>query len=161
MPEPISEREALQRIIKVADQQLDLLEDAHSRSDVDVRGLSRTSLELLLEAMATFVGRVEGEDFSAFSERFTRMKAQNIDVRRHMIELGAGWQCRSCKSDVVGGVIISGVKKRKVKLELRCKACGEATPIGRLGHAAFKKRFGHMVEPGWNPQLNGFICPES
>lgn len=154
------EKEALLKIVAVADQQLDLLQDAARRTDVDVAGLSRVGLELLLQAIGAEVSGVSGEAFEAFAARAHKVKADTIDVRQHLIALGEGWRCRHCKADVVGAAVISGQAKGKLKVSLQCRSCGRTSPIDRLGMAAFKNKFGHLVGAGWDPTTNGFICQD-
>jgi len=152
-----NEGEALARILDAAEVQLDLLADAATRPEVDSRGLAATGLELLLEAMAATVAEVPGDRYRAFAARVAEVGAASEDVRLHLIELAEGWACKSCGADVAKDASIAGIKARKPKLSLVCKACGRATPVAALGLAAFKTRFGRRVSPAWNPSLQGFI----
>lgn len=162
------ERHALSKILDAAGAQLDLLADATHRPEVDRARLSQSCLDFLLEAIA-----VQAENLAeaklppdvraaaqAFAERERDLRARSIDVRHHLIELGEGWMCGQCKTDVVSGAVISGVRKKRIKLELRCKACGSTAPIKKQGRAAFDKRFGHLLADDWNPEANGFIWNE-
>lgn len=156
----MNEREALEAIIAAAGQQLDLIEEAAIRPEIDKAQLSKSALDLVLAAMASHVQGLDGEAFAAFAARVAQIKAEQIDVRHHLIELSESWVCRACKSDVASGAVIAGVKARKPKVSLACKACGATTPLAPLGVAAFKKRFGQLVKPTWNPEHNGFIWNE-
>ncbi len=160
-----SEVQALAKIIDVANTQLDLLDDAQRRSEVDKGQLARSSLDFLLQAIAVEADNLSSGDVppalrdaaARFAERERQLRATAIDVRHHLIALGDGWMCGQCKSDVVGGAVISGVQRKKIKIELQCKSCGATSPIKPAGSKVFDGKFGHLVAEGWNPKLNGFV----
>ena len=150
---------ALERIVAAANQQLDLLEDAAQRTDVDKKGLSEASLGLLLDALAAETDKLGGE-LGLFGDRVRALKAHGRDVREHLIALSKDWKCRHCKCDVASGAVIAGVKARKPKVELACKSCGRTTPLEKFGVAAFKALFVDQIRKDWNPELNGFVWNE-
>ena len=45
-------------------------------------------------------------------------------------------------------------------VRLRCATCGRVSAISNLGLAAFKKRFGHVIGPDWDPTKNGFLTKD-
>lgn len=155
-----SKTDALTRIIEVANQQLDLLEDARRRPDVDLDGLSKVALEMLLRAVADAAEGSDDPALAAFAARLAEKGKTDVDVRRHLIALGEGWGCKHCKNDVVGDAVVSMLDDGRPKVELRCASCGRVSPISNLGLAAFKKRFGHLVGPDWDPTQNGFLTKD-
>lgn len=151
------EHNALAAIVAVAEQQRRLLFEASIRPDADVAGVARSGLDLLLRTIAAQSSTLAGvPGLTEFAEQLANDLHDAVDVRHHLIELGEGWMCRSCKNDVVAGVVITGLAKDAVRLELACKACGRTTPIGKAGRAAFDERFGDRVGPDWDPRRNGF-----
>ncbi len=150
-----SNGDALARIVATASTQLDLLADARRRPEIDRAGLAQTALDLLLESIAREAAAAGGE-LVGFAERFEADKARGLDVRRHLIALGADWSCRHCKNDVVRAVILT-LADDVWKPQLVCRACGRTSPLAPRGIAALKKRFGARLEdPAWDPTENGF-----
>jgi hypothetical protein len=156
MVAPDPARALLARIVDAAGQQLGLLEDARARPEVDAARLSQLGLELLMEAIASGAAQLDDPALRAFAERLGAHRAAGVDVRQHLVALSEGWACRRCGEDVAAGVTLDLRAPRAPKPKLRCKACGELSPIARAGHAAFKTKFGALIGPGWDPRSNGF-----
>jgi hypothetical protein len=143
----------LERIVAVAATQLDLLEDARRRPEIDRAGLAETALELVLKGIAA-EARAAGLD--TFAQRHAAFAARGGDAQRHLIALGEGWACRHCKNDVVRSVQLARVDDRW-KASLVCRACGRVSPIAPLGTAALARHFGALLEDAdWDPTDNGF-----
>lgn len=160
----VSQVEALLRIVETAGIQLDLLEDAAKRPEVDRAGLSEAGLELLLQSIASNArDAAESESdpglqdrLRAFADRVARWKSGAVQVSRHLLELATDWTCKQCGSDVPRGARISGVRAAMVQVEIVCRACGAATKLNPKGKKAFERWFGPLVKPEWNPKLHGF-----
>lgn len=166
---PPSERQALERIVALAETQLDVIEDAAKRSSVDHGGLAQTSLQLLLQGMAAQLRGLAlepGTDpalaakLKAFAERVDQHKARTVSVKDHLFELAEGWSCKHCGADVPSGAAISGVRVGQPRVELICRACTKTTRLTRDGEQVFEKRFGALLSESWNPALNGFVWNE-
>ena len=162
------EREALDRILELAQQQVEMLSDVTQRPDTHPAELGRHCFELLVQAMATHAARLQQDgtlpaptrkrcqSFVAAAERY---RASSINVAHALLDLAEDWSCSACHKDVPAGASITGVTSgpAAIKVELRCKACGRSTVLGREGRKRFQKAFGHLANnPLWNPEANGF-----
>lgn len=151
----------LARIVAVAQQQLELLEDARRRTEIDTGGLAKVALELLLDAIAR-EARDAGGALEAYAERHEAYRTDHIDAREHRAALGEGWSCKHCKNEVVQDVAIAMKKNDRPRVSLICRACGRTSPIAPLGLATFNDRFGHLADdPKWDPTKNGFVVKGS
>lgn len=159
---------ALDGILELTTQQLEMIADAANRPDVDSAGLLRTSFEMTLKGMRAHAAGLAKDaalpaDARARLKRFIEAvdtyERQSVAVGQHLIALSEGWQCPSCGSDVARAAALSGVALGKsfVKLELVCAECGTRSLPPAQGRKLFEAKFGHLVVPGWNPEANGFL----
>jgi len=146
--------DALERIVSATETQLDILEDAARRPNVDLTKLSQQSLELLILAIAS--AAATDKRFIRLAERVDRWRSRGADVHHHLIELSADWRCPACKSDVAREAAIDGVKVGLPRVELICANCGKKSRLNAKGQVAFERIFGPLLSPDWNPTLNGF-----
>lgn len=158
---------ALGRIIEAASLHVRLLHDAHGRPEIDRAGLSQSSLELLLEAIAAQAARLRADpslpadlrtQLDALVTAEKALRDDSVQVQRHLLDLAAGWQCARCRSEVASAAVIQApfTSASAVRVSLECRECGARGDLTEAGRAQFGRWFGHLVRPDWQPVLNGF-----
>jgi hypothetical protein len=149
----MTDTKALDAIVRAADEQLSMLQEAARRPEVDTAHLAQQCLELLLDAMARSLS--SAPRFAPFVARVQTLQKSSVQASQHLLELAEGWVCPHCENDVpAAAAIASGA------LRIACRACGKQSSATAAGQAHFKKVFGHLAVAGWQPELNGFVRAE-
>lgn len=160
----MTEAEAFLRVVDDAERLLQMLQDGVRRGG-SAAELSKGQLEILLAALAArcqgLGGQAEIEEerrqrYQRFAAAVAGYQAQFVPVSRHLIEMSRDWRCAFCGVRVAAGARLSGDPSGAFAIDLLCRQCGQATPLTEKGQGVFQQRFGALVAPGWNPELNGF-----
>ncbi len=153
------EQRALERIALAASTQLDLLDSGRkAHPPADMGNLAKTCLDVLLKAIsAELAPFAKLPPVGELRSKFAAFEKGAVNVAEHLIELVAGWRCPKCSSNVASGAAVVDLAGGKAKVQLVCGACGTQSPLTAKGEEAFKKWFGHLVSPSWNPAANGFL----
>jgi hypothetical protein len=143
----------LLRIARDVEGQVRFLANVLSRPEVDRNGASRSSLELILKSFSANLRKLDDEELARIADQIDALERDYVAY--HLDDLKSGWRCRSCNGKVVRGATVRGDPAKPLPL-LICERCGEKTELTGEGRVMFDRVFGHLIGPGWRPQLNGF-----
>lgn len=140
--------------------QLELINQAAARPNVDVAKLKAQCFDLVADAIAAQAETLAGDPGAQANARRLISSLEShrqalVDVRLHLIELSEDWQCSVCGQDVARAAALSRVSP--LEAQLVCKACGAKTALTPEGQRKLQKLFGAVAAgAAWNPAMNGF-----
>jgi hypothetical protein len=152
-----SNLEGLARVFDVAAGQLELLNQAALRPDVDRASLKAQCFDLVVEALGAQAQRLGSEPSARkLLEKLAAHRQSALDVRTQLIRLSEGWSCSACGRDVAAGAAIS--RLAPLEAQLICRNCGAKTALAPAGQLKLQQLFGAAAAAaGWNPTLHGFV----
>ena len=149
--------DALAGLFDVVSGQLEVMNQAATRPDVDRAKLKAQCFDMVLEAVGAQANRLSAQPSAKkLLEKLAQHKKTGADVRMQLIALSEDWKCQACGRDVAGGATVT--KRAPLEGELVCKNCGAKTPLTPQGQTRLQKLFGASAAAAdWNPATNGFV----